>query len=109
LRLGAAARIQHEEGHMDCTHLRSAGDPKPRTPRGCEECLELGDGWVHLRLCRTCGHVGCCDSSKNKHATRHYRETGHPVIRSFQPGEDWSWCYVDELMAEPSAGEGAYI
>lgn len=94
---------------MDCTHLRKAGDPAPHTPDGCEECLELGDEWVSLRLCRTCGHVGCCDSSKNKHASRHYQETGHPVIRSFQPGDTWSWCYVDQIMAEPEAGEGAYI
>jgi uncharacterized UBP type Zn finger protein len=93
---------------MDCTHLDHAGNPEARTPDGCEECLASGDGWVALRLCRTCGHVGCCDSSKNRHATRHFRETGHPVIRSFQPDEDWSWCYVDELMSEPSApGAGA--
>ena len=88
---------------MDCTHLRSAGNPAPRTPNGCEECLAMGDEWVQLRLCRTCGHIGCCDSSKNKHATRHYRETGHPVIRTFEPGEDWSWCYVDQRMAQPTA------
>ena len=88
---------------MDCTHLRNAGDPAPRTPDGCEECLKMGDSWVQLRLCRSCGHVGCCDSSKNKHAARHYRETGHPVIRAFEPGEDWSWCYVDRQMAQPTA------
>ena len=57
----------------------------------------MGDTWVHLRLCRTCGHVGCCDDSKNKHATKHYRALEHPVIRSFQPGEDWTWCYIDEV------------
>jgi CPA1 family monovalent cation:H+ antiporter len=88
---------------MDCSHIRNAGDPAPRTPDGCEECLKMGDSWVQLRLCRTCGHIGCCDSSKNKHATRHYRETGHPVIRTFEPGEDWSWCYVDQQMAQPTA------
>jgi len=77
----------------------SATDPKPRTPQGCEECLKMGDEWVHLRLCLECGHVGCCDSSKNKHATKHYALTHHPVVRSFQPGEDWRWCYVHEEFA----------
>ena len=66
----------------------------------CEDCVKLGDRWVHLRLCLSCGHVGCCDSSKNKHATKHYHRSKHPVIRSFQPGERWVWCYVDEEMAE---------
>ena len=72
---------------------------RPVTPsaEGCEECLATGDTWVHLRLCLVCGHVGCCDSSRNKHATRHFRDTGHPVIRSFERGEEWGWCYVDEL------------
>ena len=79
-----------------CTHLDQILDVEPRTPSGCEECLEVGDRWVHLRLCRQCGHVGCCDSSKNKHATKHHRATGHPVVQSFEPGEDWLWCYVDE-------------
>jgi uncharacterized UBP type Zn finger protein len=60
--------------------------------------LTLGDRWVHLRLCLTCGHVGCCDSSKNKHATKHFHTTGHPVMKSVEPGEDWAWCYVDEIM-----------
>jgi uncharacterized UBP type Zn finger protein len=64
--------------------------------RGCEECLAMGDTWVHLRLCVHCGHVGCCDDSRNKHATRHHESTGHAVIRSFEPGEDWLWCYVDD-------------
>ncbi|MGH7542807.1 MAG: ubiquitin carboxyl-terminal hydrolase 14 [Gemmatimonadota bacterium] len=80
-----------------CEHFQQA---RPVTPSadGCEECLATGDTWVHLRMCLLCGHVGCCDSSKNKHATRHFRDTGHPVIRSFQPGEEWGWCYVDELF-----------
>jgi len=60
----------------------------------------MGDTWLHLRLCLECGHVGCCDSSKNKHATRHHRATRHPVVRSFQPGEHWRWCYVDELFVQ---------
>ncbi|MEO1365879.1 MAG: NAD-binding protein, partial [Acidobacteriota bacterium] len=66
------------------------------TSQGCEECLRLGDSWVHLRVCMTCGHVGCCDSSPNRHATAHFHETGHPVVRSLEPGETWGWCYIDE-------------
>ncbi len=83
-----------------CTHLDQIQNPAPNTPDGCEECLETGDSWVHLRLCETCGHVGCCDSSKNKHATKHFNQTNHPIIKSFEPGEDWGWCYPDELMIE---------
>lgn len=82
-----------------CIHIDTANkNTYPKTPDGCEECLKNGDEWVHLRLCLTCGHVGCCDSSKNKHATKHFHQTKHPVIKSFQPGEDWLWCYVDEVM-----------
>jgi len=66
--------------------------------KGCEECLKTGDTWVHLRLCLSCGHVGCCDSSKNKHATKHFHATKHPLVRSIEPGESWIWCYVDNLM-----------
>jgi Na+/H+ antiporter len=81
-----------------CEHLRVACEyPQPVTPTGCEECLRDGSTWVHLRLCMTCGHVGCCDSSAEKHATGHYAETGHPVMRSFEPGEAWRWCFVDEV------------
>lgn len=80
-----------------CTHLGSIKGVTPRTPEGCEECLKSGDTWVHLRLCLECGHVGCCDSSKNKHATKHFGATNHPVMQSFQPGESWRWCYVDEM------------
>ncbi|GMA88634.1 hypothetical protein GCM10025868_38840 [Angustibacter aerolatus] len=69
---------------------------RPLTPDGCEECLRDGDEWVHLRLCLTCGHVGCCDSSQNKHAGKHFHATEHPVMRSFEPHEHWRWCYVDE-------------
>ena len=82
-----------------CSHLDRVVTDVPNTD-GCEECLALGDTWVHLRLCRTCGHVGCCDDSRNKHATKHFRSTHHPIVTSFEPGEDWSWCYVDELMME---------
>ena len=86
----------------ECTHLGTIQDVEARTPAGCEECLEMGDGWVHLRLCLACGHVGCCDNSKNKHATKHFHSTEHPLIQSFQPGEEWLWCYVDELFMEPA-------
>lgn len=82
-----------------CTHLQFVQTDQANS-KGCEECLAMGDTWVHLRLCRTCGHVGCCDASKNKHATKHFHKTQHPIITSFEPGEDWSWCYVDELAME---------
>lgn len=81
----------------DCTHLDQVKDVTPSS-KGCEECLKAGDFWFHLRMCMTCGHVGCCDSSKNKHATRHFQETNHPIMKSFQPGESWGWCFVDEVM-----------
>ena len=64
---------------------------------GCEECIAAGTQWMHLRMCQSCGHIGCCDNSPGRHATEHYRATGHPIIRSAEPGEDWSWCYVDEV------------
>jgi len=89
---------------VTCGHLRKITPEifgrKPNTPKGCEECLAMGDRWVHLRLCLECGHVGCCDSSKNKHATKHNHATQHPVIRSLEPGERWLWCYADEASAE---------
>ena len=78
-----------------CTHLEEIREVTP-SGTGCKECLELGDTWVHLRLCLSCGHVGCCDQSKNKHARKHAAEVEHPLIRSFQPGEEWIWCFVDE-------------
>jgi uncharacterized UBP type Zn finger protein len=80
---------------MACPHLDEIREVTP-SGGGCKECLEAGDSWVHLRLCLSCGHVGCCDSSRNKHATKHFRGTGHPIIRSFEPGEEWRWCYVDQ-------------
>jgi uncharacterized UBP type Zn finger protein len=87
-----------------CQHLsrfeRERATPVHASSRGCKECLEAGDEWVHLRLCMTCGHVGCCDDSPNRHATAHYHETKHPVIKSFEPGEDWVWCFVHEAMVE---------
>ena len=87
-----------------CEHLQAVTAEqygrKPNTPEGCEECLQMGDRWVHLRECLDCGHVGCCDSSKNKHATKHFHSSGHPVIASAQPHERWLWCYADEQFVE---------
>ena len=85
-----------------CTHLDQIRDVEPRTPAGCEECLATGGRWVHLRLCLTCGHVGCCDSSPSRHATKHFHQSHHPVIRSFEPGEDWGYCYLDDAFIEPA-------
>jgi len=85
----------------ECTHSAGIRRVVP-SALGCEECLRIDSIWVHLRLCRTCGHVGCCDSSPNKHATRHFRDSHHPVMRSFERGDDWGWCYVDEVMLEPA-------
>jgi uncharacterized UBP type Zn finger protein len=81
-----------------CEHLAHVHITElPASVDGCEECLARGDGWVHLRICLECGKVGCCDSSPNRHASRHAQEREHPIMRSLQPGEDWSWCFVDEL------------
>src|ERR1700751_2962337 len=88
-----------EMASAECAHLDQLRDVTP-SARGCEDCLKTGDTWVHLRLCRTCGHVGCCDSSKNKHATKHFHATQHPIMTSIEPGENWSWCYIDELVME---------
>jgi uncharacterized UBP type Zn finger protein len=81
-----------------CTHLDQITPDVAPSSNGCEECLKIGSTWVHLRLCLTCGKVGCCDSSPNRHATKHFHAAGHPIVRSFQPGEDWAWCYVDEVF-----------
>jgi hypothetical protein len=79
-----------------CPHVVQIRAVVPRSPEGCEECLRIGTGWVHLRLCLTCGHVGCCDSSPGRHARRHAYLAGHAIVQSFQPGEDWRWCFFDE-------------
>jgi uncharacterized UBP type Zn finger protein len=81
-----------------CKHLNQIKFTNP-DKHVCEECVKLGDTWVHLRMCLSCGNVGCCDSSKNKHATKHFHHSQHPVMRSIEPGEDWIWCYVDEIIA----------
>ena len=78
--------------HLDQIRFTSA------SKHVCEDCVKIGDTWVHLRLCLSCGHVACCDSSKNKHATKHFHSTDHPLVRSIEPGENWIWCYVDETM-----------
>jgi hypothetical protein len=87
--------------HLDQIRVRAL----PASIEGCEECLRIGSSWVHLRMCMTCGKVGCCDSSPNRHASGHAREAGHPIARSAEPGEDWSWCFVDEVafVVEPGA------
>ena len=84
--------------HLDTVHHREDGTEVA----GCPECIAMGSGWVHLRQCTECGQIGCCDNSPNHHATAHYHGTGHPIIRSIQPGEEWYWCYVDELAFELS-------
>src|ERR1700704_4448450 len=89
-----------------CTHLELIRNPKPKT-KGCEECLKMGDTWVHLRLCEVCGHVGCCDSSKNKHATKHFHATGHPIVKPLERGENWVDCYIENAPPRGGAGSAA--
>ena len=89
---------------QNCLHVKEIKNPPPNTPNGCQECLKMGDSWVHLHLCEECGHVGCCDSSVNKHATKHFHQTTHPIIKSFEPNEDWGWCYVDKMTFDPLPG-----
>jgi len=81
-----------------CAHLAEVADVTPSTTKGCEDCLLEGSRWLHLRECLVCGHVGCCDDSPRKHAAAHYRASQHPLMRSFEPGEDWGWCYPDQLQ-----------
>ncbi len=89
-----------------CEHVTAILPVKP-SANGCEDCLKTGDTWVHLRLCESCGHVGCCDNSKSRHATKHYQASFHPIIKSLESGEDWGYCYVDDMffesLPEPSA------
>ena len=90
---------------VECTHLD--GIRKTSTDKHvCEECVKTGDTWVHLRMCLECGHVGCCDSSKNKHATRHFHASKHPLMRSIEPGEKWVWCYEDEDVVGEMGARG---
>ncbi len=91
-----------ESAGAECAHLDGLLALSPEPPRGCEECLRDGTRWVHLRQCLNCGHVGCCDDSPQRHATKHFEVSGHPVMASAQPGEDWGWCFVDELVLVPA-------
>jgi hypothetical protein len=86
-----------------CEHLGRAAEVDPSTRDGCEDCLREGTQWVHLRECLECGHVGCCDNSPRTHATAHWRSSGHVLMRSFEPGEDWGWCYGDNLFLGPAS------
>jgi len=88
-----------KEGAMKCSHMGEIREVKPSAD-GCEDCLREGSRWVHLRMCLECGHVGCCDSSPGKHATKHFQTSTHPIMRSVEPGENWAWCYVDEVMLD---------
>jgi hypothetical protein len=102
----AACMITKEPMSTTCSHLDQIKvTALPGPIAGCEECLKIGSGWVHLRVCMSCGKIGCCDSSPNKHSTAHARESGHPLIRSAEPGEDCSWCYVDEVAFVLDAAE----
>jgi uncharacterized UBP type Zn finger protein len=88
----------HAMNTISCTHIDQIKvSDLPAQIAGCEECLKVGDRWLHLRMCMTCGKIGCCDSSPNKHASKHARAEGHPIIRSAEPGEDWSYCFIDEV------------
>lgn len=82
-----------------CAHLETLHEVQP-SDQGCHECLQQGGRWVHLRMCQSCGHIGCCDNSPGRHATGHYRETEHPLIQSFEPGEEWFWCYPENIAFE---------
>jgi uncharacterized UBP type Zn finger protein len=90
-----------------CTHLDQVADVTPSS-QGCEDCLRTGDRWVHLRVCMSCGHVGCCDSSPNKHASAHFRSSSHPLMQSYEPGENWWWCFADEVAFTVAAPSFSY-
>jgi len=94
-----AASVDPVSPDDGCSHHDMIRSVTPSAD-GCEDCLAIGDEWVHLRLCLTCGHVGCCDSSPNRHASRHAQAAGHPVVQSIEPGEDWVWCFLDEVELE---------
>jgi hypothetical protein len=90
--------ISQDDRMSDCTHLDQIQFiDLPENIPGCEDCLAIGGRWVHLRMCQSCGKIGCCDSSPNRHASKHAGESGHPIVRSAESGEDWSWCFVDEV------------
>lgn len=89
------------EKRSSCSHVSEIAEVQPDSPDACPECLELGDTWVHLRVCLVCGHVGCCDNSKNRHARQHFHETSHAIIQSYEPGEAWRYCYADGVILPP--------
>ena len=95
-------RLRGRVASRECNHLEMITDVTP-SAQGCEECLRTGDAWLHLRYCKTCGFVGCCDQSKNQHARKHYQGAGHPVFQSYQPGESWVWCFADEIFVKPQS------
>ncbi|WP_306210629.1 UBP-type zinc finger domain-containing protein [Actinoplanes sp. RD1] len=95
------ADAEGEATEKSCAHLGEIRDVRPSVEHGCEDCLREGTRWVHLRECLSCGHVGCCDNSPRRHATAHWRHTGHAIVASREPGEDWAWCYADDLFLLP--------
>jgi len=107
-KLTTTIKSKLRRGPIVCRHSRNVAEVAPRTPHGCEECLHNEEDWVHLRLCMTCGHVGCGDNSVHRHATQHFLESGHPVVRRYEVDEApdaprWYWCYVDEAIVRPRA------
>jgi len=109
LRLALCSRQEVLVSDISCTHFDPAVMVTPSS-EGCEDCLAMGGRWLHLRLCMQCGHVGCCDDSPNRHATAHFHSDAHPVIQSYEPGEDWWWCYLDEVAFEvPGASTYSHL
>lgn len=106
--LGGWSFVRHDDMTTACTHTDQIRDVSP-SAAGCEECLQSGDTWTHLRMCLSCGLVACCDDSPNRHASAHFRRDGHPIVRSFEPGEDWRWCYRDEVLVYGSPGSRTTI
>ena len=92
--------MSNNKQNNSCLHLGQVNENIKGNTKGCDECEKIGSDWIHLRLYLSCGHVGCCDSSVNKHGTKHYQKTDHPVIKSYEPGENWKWCYEDNLFIE---------
>ena len=90
--------MSNNKQNNSCLHLSQINENMNGNTKGCEECEKIGSDWVHLRLCLSCGHVGCSDSSVNKHGTKHYQETRHPIIKSYEHGENWKWCYEDKIF-----------
>jgi CPA2 family monovalent cation:H+ antiporter-2 len=90
------------DASSSCIHLDAIRPVMPSAP-GCEDCLNIGSLWLQLWICMTCGHVGCCDSSRNHHGRAHHRETGHPIVCCIEPGESWGWCFVDDEMLRPAS------